>query len=254
MSCTIFNGPPLAPASGSPASRSDRPVWRRKTSSSVGSARLIDLRADVLVVEQPQQLRQRRAAVLDVQADIGAVRGELAHDRAAIAAARAPVRSRARRRARRSTTASPPTSRFSSTRAALGDDLAVVDDRHPVAERVGLLEVVGGEKHRRAAVAQAADVLPEVGPVLRDRVRCSARRGTAPGASGRSRARRRAAGAARPNSVSTRRSANSARSSSSISSSARRLTLAASPPYSRPWSTRFSRPVASSSAPPSWLT
>ena len=36
-----------------------------------------------------------------------------------------------------------------------------------VAERVGLLEVVGRQEDRRAALAQRADVVPEVGAVLR---------------------------------------------------------------------------------------
>ena len=35
-------------------------------------------------------------------------------------------------------------------RRAEGDDLAVVDDRHPVAQALGLVHVVGGEQHRAA--------------------------------------------------------------------------------------------------------
>ena len=49
-----------------------------------------------------------------------------------------------------------------------GDDPALVDDQDPVGQRVGLVEVVGGQEHRRAAARpQALDVLPEVGPRLR---------------------------------------------------------------------------------------
>ena len=48
------------------------------------------------------------------------------------------------------------------------DDRAVVDDQDPVAERVGLVEVVRGEEDRRPASSRsAADVLPQVGPRLR---------------------------------------------------------------------------------------
>ena len=38
---------------------------------------------------------------------------------------------------------------------ALGHDRAVVDDRQPVGQRVGLLEVVGRQEDRRPALAQA---------------------------------------------------------------------------------------------------
>ena len=49
-----------------------------------------------------------------------------------------------------------------------GDDLAAVDDDDAVAQRVGLVEVVGGEEHRRPALAaQLGDVPPQVGPRLR---------------------------------------------------------------------------------------
>ena len=49
-----------------------------------------------------------------------------------------------------------------------GDDPAPVDDHDPVAEGVGLVEVVGGQEHRRPALrAQPGDVVPEVGPRLR---------------------------------------------------------------------------------------
>src|SRR6185503_643693 len=49
-----------------------------------------------------------------------------------------------------------------------GDDLAVVDDEDAVAERVRLVEVVGGEEDGGAvAIAQAADVAPQVGAAVR---------------------------------------------------------------------------------------
>ena len=49
---------------------------------------------------------------------------------------------------------------------ALGDDLSVIDDGDAVAERVRLVEVVRGEKHRRAAVVQPAYLVPDAGSAL----------------------------------------------------------------------------------------
>ncbi len=60
-----------------------------------------------------------------------------------------------------------------------GDDPALVDDQDPVGERVGLVEVVGGQEHRRAApVAQVARCAPTGWPGPAGRGRWSARRGT----------------------------------------------------------------------------
>ena len=64
-------------------------------------------------------------------------------------------------------TTSPEISRLSAVGRALGDDLAVVHDRDPVAERVGLFEVVGGDEDGHALGAQPADLVPHVGPALR---------------------------------------------------------------------------------------
>jgi len=50
---------------------------------------------------------------------------------------------------------------------ALGDDAPVVDDRQPVAELVGLIQVVSGEEDRGAGAAELAELIPQVGPVLR---------------------------------------------------------------------------------------
>ena len=55
---------------------------------------------------------------------------------------------------------------------ALGDDAAAVDDRHPVGEHVGLLEVLRGEEHRDAVVGgQAPDLLPQRAAALRVQAR-----------------------------------------------------------------------------------
>src|SRR5437868_10604692 len=46
---------------------------------------------------------------------------------------------------------------------ALGDDLAVVDDRDTVAQRVRLVEVVRGEEHRGAALVHPPHLVPHAG-------------------------------------------------------------------------------------------
>ncbi len=50
---------------------------------------------------------------------------------------------------------------------ALGGDPAVVDDDHPVGQRLGLLHQVGGEQHGDAVAAQRADQFPDQPPGLR---------------------------------------------------------------------------------------
>ena len=53
-------------------------------------------------------------------------------------------------------------------RSALGDNRAIVDDEDPITERIRLIHVVGGQKHRGPQlIAQLADVGPEVGAALR---------------------------------------------------------------------------------------
>jgi hypothetical protein len=47
-----------------------------------------------------------------------------------------------------------------------GGDLALVDEGDPVAELLGLLEVVGGEQDRRALLVDPLDVVPELEPQL----------------------------------------------------------------------------------------
>src|SRR5476651_1160519 len=46
-------------------------------------------------------------------------------------------------------------------------DLAVVDDRDPVAQRVSLVQVMRGQEHRRAAIVHAAHLVPNARPALR---------------------------------------------------------------------------------------
>ncbi len=48
-----------------------------------------------------------------------------------------------------------------------GDDATLVDDRHPVAEEVGLLHVVRGEQDRLAVDVEVAEDLPQGDPALR---------------------------------------------------------------------------------------
>jgi hypothetical protein len=58
----------------------------------------------------------------------------------------------------------PPDLRLQRLGRPAGDDLAVIDDRDPVRERVRLLEVLGGEEDGHAVlVREAGDLLPHVG-------------------------------------------------------------------------------------------
>jgi len=52
----------------------------------------------------------------------------------------------------------------SGSRSPLGDDSPFVDDREPLAELVGLLQVLRGEEDRRARRVDAADLIPDRQP------------------------------------------------------------------------------------------
>ena len=104
----------------------------------------------------------------------------------------------------------------------VGDDLAVVDDDHPLGHRVGLVEVVRGEHDRSCRARRAsAGCAPTGSPGSAGRGRSTARRGTAAAARAPGPSRRRAGGAGRRTGPTTLRSARSVRSSASSSSSAR---------------------------------
>ena len=77
------------------------------------------------------------------------------------------------------------------------DHLAVVDDRHPVAEPFGLVHVVGREEDGPAARAEAARSRPRAGAATGGRGPSSARRGRAARGRRPARWRRRAAAAGR---------------------------------------------------------
>ena len=51
-------------------------------------------------------------------------------------------------------------------RRPLRDDHSVVDDREPVGERVGLLEVMRRQEDGRAVLAEGADLVPHAGACL----------------------------------------------------------------------------------------
>ena len=61
-----------------------------------------------------------------------------------------------------------------------GQDLAVVDDRDPLAELVGLLHVVRGQQDGLAVGVELLDELVQREAALRVEARRSARRGTGP--------------------------------------------------------------------------
>ena len=139
------------------SSRSERPVWRRKTSSRLGRC---------------EGDRRRRAA-----------RRRRARGGGAGRPSRRGRRRAGRRRPRRSPRGRTAGARTASRTLlggavdaerddvagdlalelvgrALGHDPAVVDDRQPVGERVGLLEVVGGQEDRRPLRPEARGSRP----------------------------------------------------------------------------------------------
>src|SRR5439155_1706480 len=50
---------------------------------------------------------------------------------------------------------------------AFGDDLSVIDDRDPIAQRVRFVEVVGGQEDSGPAVVHATNLIPYARPALR---------------------------------------------------------------------------------------
>src|SRR5206468_469857 len=56
---------------------------------------------------------------------------------------------------------------FQRGRGALRHDQPVIDDGDAVAERVGLLQIVGGEEDRHALVAELSHLIPDAGTGLR---------------------------------------------------------------------------------------
>ena len=170
-------------AAAAPSSLGGVPVSSRKTSSSVGRRRARSLAAmpasrsaaaAAVTSSTPSRLRRHRELVRA----LGGL-GIAATDRG-----QGDVSARSRSSALASWTSRtwPPTRSLSSSRRALGDHPPVVDDRDAVGELVGLLEVLGGEQHRRAVVDEAR------GRCSRSRCGCagparsSARRGRACGA------------------------------------------------------------------------
>src|SRR5437763_684410 len=114
-------------------------------------------------VERAQDLRDRGRAGVHVQPQAVVDRLQLAHVRLAVEQLRR-ARAGAVEAHRDHVAGHLPLQRVGGT---LGDDLPVVDDRDPVVEGVGFLEVVRGDEDRHALSAQPADLLPHVRPALR---------------------------------------------------------------------------------------
>ena len=94
----------------------------------------------------------------------------------------------------------------------------MVDDRDPVGEPIGLVEVLGGQQHGRCPGRRAPRSPPRARSGCAGRGRSSARRGTAPAGGRRAPPRGRGGGACRRSRSSTSRSPASARSKRSSSS------------------------------------
>ena len=112
-----------------------------------------------------------------------------------------PARSRPAGSAGIASTVGRPTSAFSSSGRALGDDLAVVDDPDAVGEDVRLLEVLGRQEDGDARPrARAGRPPPRARSGSGCRGRSSARRGRGCAGGGRAPARGRAGASSRPSS------------------------------------------------------
>ena len=112
----------------------------------------------------PHDLRDRGRAGVDVEPQPALVaRLELAHVGQPLSTSAAcggePLRP--------TVTTSPEISRLSWSGVPSATICTVVDDRDPVAQRVGLVEVVGREEHGHALGAQPAHLVPHVGAALR---------------------------------------------------------------------------------------
>ena len=135
---------------------------------------------------------------------------------------------------------------FEAVGGVVGDHLAVVDDADLVGQRVGLLQVLGGQQHRRAVGDQPAHDVPHVLAAWPGRGRWSARPGRSP-AAGRPGWRPGPGGAACRRSRSWRGAGGVGRPNHSSSSAARALASRPLRFSSWPISTRFWVPVRSSS-------
>ena len=117
------------------------------------------------LVEQPEQPGQGGRAVAGVQPDRVALHGEVAHG-----GLPGQLGGRPRGGVRVAGDQDDRVARhllLQRARGAFRDHRPVIDDHDAVAEHVGLVQVVRGQEHRGAPVPQAADVVPQAGPVLR---------------------------------------------------------------------------------------
>ena len=150
---------------------------------------------DALAAQQLHDPRHGRGAVGQLERDAApaardahAARAQRARPRRGLPRSPPGRRSRRRRRPRP----------FSSSGVPRDDDHAAVDDREPVAQAIGLLEVVRRQEQRDALAPAAAAARPRAPRATSGRHRWSARRGTAGAAGARGRRPGRCACASRP--------------------------------------------------------
>ncbi len=158
-------GPGRRPAAGGPPSRRDRPVWRRNTSSRLGSDRPERPDRQAGLVEQPEQAGQGGRAVAGVQPDRVARHAEVA-DGGLPGQLGGGLPGRVRVAGDEDDRV-PRHLLLQRARGAFGDHRAVIDDHDAVAEHVGLVQVVRGQEHRGAPVPEGRGCGPQAGPVLR---------------------------------------------------------------------------------------
>ena len=234
-------------SASSVAPSSVRPVFARKTSSSVGarssrstmSTPFASTARTMSVSPSPSRSRTATSRVV-ASGSPNCARNSAIAGRSLVA-----VRDRVHAR--------PADLRLQRGRRPLGDDLPLVDDPDPVREDVRLLEVLRRQEDRHALLAaQARDLLPERGPALRVEAGRRLVEEEDRAAGGRARARDRGVASCRPSSPTPcgrlRRRARRARGARPRCS--RRWSLRT--PWSVACSRRWSRPVSSGSSAASW--
>ena len=169
-SVSLLMPPPrLSSRSVSVASTAAWPVSDRNTSSSVGVRTTTSSAPTPARDEPPRGLHDRAVALGHLQRDDDAVgvRRLLAH------ALQRRHRGERRRLVReRDLEPLAADAALELVRGALGDHAPVVDDRDPVRQPVGLLEVLRRQQHGRAVGDEVLDRLPQLDP----RARVQARR------------------------------------------------------------------------------
>ena len=143
------------------------PVRARNTSSSVGLAHASPTRCRAVPRAARSARRRRWSASASGDVEAARLRGQhrLLAEHPRDDAPR--PRRCGRGSASRSCSVESPTDGLELVGRALGDLAAAVDDRDPVGELVGLVEVLRGEQHRAAVARRASRIVSHIWPRVR---------------------------------------------------------------------------------------